>query len=377
MKKIIKSLSLFALLPVLSLGVTSCGSSAAEVKDVKSAAHLVSESVASTPSVYKQQAEKSDYFSLKTDASLSITTETSKSTADLTGQLVVNPNFIIELTKEEPNMENLTLIDSMYIGASLYSKDDTEEMNSLIELGVYDDVGYAHTKSEYSDEENNEEYKEKLVNVNDWLLGNLGFSSSYKIGLSDSDYVSTLNELGPAALAWLSEEMDSSTFVDTVGQVVFADDKEMATQFNTYKPLIVNVADVARTNINTLFTIKGNENSFSISTDSEKTVAFLNSIKSYSDEQASKTEGTEALFAPFYLQVSSFIEAAIKQVPTYSVTLSLSFQDKAIVGLGFNVTFVNDTVSVKANFSVELSFKKIDVTKMTGLDEYELVEDID
>ena len=70
MKKIVKSLSLLALLPVLSLGVTSCGSS--KVKDVKTAASKVSESIAATPTVYKQKAEKTDFFSLKAAASVNV-----------------------------------------------------------------------------------------------------------------------------------------------------------------------------------------------------------------------------------------------------------------------------------------------------------------
>ena len=166
MKKIVKSLSLLALLPVLSLGVTSCGSS--KVKDVKTAASKVSESIAATPTVYKQKAEKTDFFSLKAAASVNVDEQNLKSSNSIDAQLVVNPDFVVELTKEEPNINNLTLVDSMYFNAKSYSTNGKSEDTTFIEVGVYDDVAYGHSKIE-STGKDTVEVKDKFVGVNDWI----------------------------------------------------------------------------------------------------------------------------------------------------------------------------------------------------------------
>ena len=377
MKKIVKSLSLLALLPVLSLGVTSCGSS--KVKDVKTAASKVSESIAATPTVYKQKAEKTDFFSLKAAASVNVDEQNLKSSNSIDAQLVVNPDFIVELTKEEPNIDNLTLVDSMYFSTKSYATDGESEDTTLIEIGVYDDVAYGHSKFESTGYET-EETKEKVVGVNDYIVSLI---KEYLPTIKTEDVISTpidnnvltaLDAVGPATLSWLSEEITSETYVDTIGQIIIATDPEAVTQFNTLKPLITNIADIARTNINTLFEIKGNENSFSITNDTAKTKAFLNSLATYANEQAAKTEGTEAILAPFYGEIGTMLTEAAKEVPTYSVTLSLSFKDKAIVGFGFDYSFSDETTTTKANFSFEVLFEKIKVEQMTGLDQYIIPE---
>ena len=379
MKKIIKSLSLLALLPALSLGVTSCDSGSKNVKDVKAAAQVLGESITATPTVYKQKAEKSDFFSLEANSSVNVTSKTFKKTADVNAQLVVNPKFITELTNEEPNLENVSLVDSMYAGATLYSKDDLEEFTSVIEIGVYEDVAYGHTKTTSSDEENNSETKEKMVGVNDWLLTCLGYGEvSYVIDeeIPEVGYLTLLESAGTATIAWLCEEIDTETYVNTVGTMICEADPEIKTEFETFKPLIVNIADVARTNINKLFTITGTDESFSISNNTQKTKDFLNSIVSYLDEQSKKTEGTEAMLAPLYAQISKILTDAVKNVPTYSVTLSLSFKDKAVVGFGYDVSFSNEEISVKSTLSFKLSFEKITVHQMTGLNEYKEPETV-
>ena len=297
MKKIVKSLSLLALLPVLSLGVTSCGFS--KVKDVKTAASKVSESIAATPTVYKQKAEKADFFSLKAAASVNVDEQNLKSSNSLDAQLVVNPDFVVELTKEEPNINNLTLVDSMYFNAKSYSTNGESEDTTFIEVGVYDDVAYGHSKIE-STGKDTVEVKDKFVGVNDWIKNliqeNLPTIQTDDVISTpiDNNVLTVLDALEPATLAWLSEEITSETYVDTVGQLIISTDPEAATDFNTLKPLITNIADIARTNINTLFEIKGDEKSFSITNDTSKTKAFLNSLATYANEQAAKTEGTEA-----------------------------------------------------------------------------------
>lgn len=377
MKKIVKSLSLLALLPVLSLGVTSCGSS--KVKDVKTAASKVSESIAATPTVYKQKAEKTDFFSLKAAASVNVDEQIYDSNSSMTAQLVVNPDFVVELTKEEPNINNLTLVDSMYFNAKSYSTNGESEDTTFIEVGVYDDVAYGHSKIE-STGKDTVEVKDKFVGVNDWIKNliqeNLPTIQTDDVISTpiDNNVLTVLDALEPATLAWLSEEITSETYVDTVGQLIISTDPEAATEFNTLKPLITNIADIARTNINTLFEIKGDEKSFSITNDTSKTKAFLNSLATYANEQADKAEGTEAMLAPFYRQIGTMLTEAVKEVPTYSVTLSLSFKDKAIVGFGFDVSFSNETTSIKANLSFEVLFEKIKVEQMTDLDQYIIPE---
>ncbi|MGM9879973.1 MAG: hypothetical protein ACI318_01705 [Bacilli bacterium] len=378
MKKIVKSLSLLALLPVLSLGVTSCGSS--KVKDVKTAASKVSESIAATPTVYKQKAEKADFFSLKAAASVNVDEQIYDSNSSMTAQLVVNPDFFVELTKEEPNINNLTLVDSMYFNSKSYATDGESEDTTFIEVGVYDDVAYGHTKFESTGYET-EEIKEKFVGVNDYIVSLIKeylppiITTEDAISTPiDNDVLTALDAFGPATLAWLSEEITSETYVDTIGQLIISTDPEAATQFNALKPLITNIADIARTNINTLFEIKGDERSFSITNDTSKTKAFLNSLATYANEQAAKTEGTEAMLAPFYGQIGTMLTEAAKEVPTYSVTLSLSFKDKAIVGFGFDYSFSDETTTTKANFSFEVLFEKIKVEQMTGLDQYIIPE---
>ena len=267
----------------------------------------------------------------------------------------------------------------MYFNAKSYSTNGESEDTTFIEVGVYDDVAYGHSKIE-STGKDTVEVKDKFVGVNDWIKNliqeNLPTIQTDDVISTpiDNNVLTVLDALEPATLAWLSEEITSETYVDTVGQLIISTDPEAATEFNTLKPLITNIADIARTNINTLFEIKGDEKSFSITNDTSKTKAFLNSLATYANEQADKAEGTEAMLAPFYRQIGTMLTEAVKEVPTYSVTLSLSFKDKAIVGFGFDVSFSNETTSIKANLSFEVLFEKIKVEQMTDLDQYIIPE---